>query len=88
MSVVVSIRVSRRVLDVVEEMIRRGMASSRNEALNILIARGIEVVQRELARRRRVEELVRMFEREGGITLPLETNAAEEVGRDRERWTT
>ncbi len=79
MSVVVSIRVKKEVLSLVEDMVKYGLASSRNEAFNILLARGVEALREELERRRRVEELVRRFEEQGGIEFPFPTDAVKEV---------
>ncbi len=81
-STVVTIRVRREILEFVDEMIRYGLASSRNEALNKLIARGVEEVRKELERRKRIHRLVKMFEEQGGIILPAETNVLKELGRD------
>ncbi len=42
MSRVVSVRVSQRILAIAEKMVRLGLAKSRNEALNILLGRGLK----------------------------------------------
>lgn len=69
LSVVVSLHVRRDIVLLADEMVRYGMASSRDEALRLLLEAGVEVVRRELERRKRVEELVERFERQGGIRL-------------------
>lgn len=79
MSVVISVRVKKEVLKLVDEMIRCGLASSRNEALNLLIRIGMEAARREVERRKRVEEIVREFERQGGIVLDRETDVVSEL---------
>jgi len=43
-SVIASIRVKRVILRLVDEMIGYGLASSRNEAINILIQMGMSLV--------------------------------------------
>lgn len=84
MSVVVSIRVRREVLRLVDEMIRYGLASSRNEALNLLIRIGMDAAMREVERRKRVEEMVEKFEKRGGIALDRKTDVVRELRELRE----
>jgi len=79
LSVVVSIRVGRDIVVLADEMVRYGMASSRSEALRLLLEAGVEGVRRELERRRRVEELVERFERQGGIGLGRRVDVVSEL---------
>ena len=84
MSIVVSIRVKREIVELANEMVKYGLASNRNDAFNKLILKGLDEVKRELSRRKRVLENLRSFEKEGGIVLEKTTNVVEELGRDRE----
>ena len=84
MSIVVSIRVKREIVELANEMVKYGLASNRNDAFNKLILKGLDEVKRELSRRKRVLEYLRSFEKEGGIVLEKTTNVVEELGRDRE----
>ena len=79
LSVVVSIRVRRDIVLLADEMVRYGMAPSRSEALRLLLEAGVEAVRRELERRRRVEELVERFERQGGIRLGRRVDVVSEL---------
>ncbi len=65
----VTIKVREEVLELVDEMIRLGLASSRNQALNVMIEAGLEEVRRLVEKRKRVEKLVEKFMKEG---LPWE----------------
>ncbi len=61
----ITIKVREEVLQVAEELVRLGIAKSRNQALNVIIEAGLPRALRLLERRRRVAELVERFEREG-----------------------
>jgi hypothetical protein len=61
MSVPVSIKVRREIVELADKMVRYGLARSRNHAFNIPIERGLSEVKREVeyweSVYRRVEEL-------------------------------
>jgi hypothetical protein len=61
MSVSVSIKVRKEIVELVEKMVKYGLARSRNHAFNILIERGLSEVKKEVeyweSVYRRVEEL-------------------------------
>ena len=79
----VTIRVARRVVEVVEEMVRLGIARSWDDAFSIIIEAGLPRVLELVERRKRVEELVDRFLREG---LPYENlPTVEDVEEDRKR---
>ncbi len=84
MSVVVSIRVKKNIIELVDEMIRYGIASSRNEAFNLLIQKGIEAMKKEIERRKRVRELISVFEKQGGIVLSKQTDVSKEISELRD----
>ncbi len=87
MSKVVGVRVSHRILAIAEKMVRLGLAKSRNDALNILLERGVKDILPEIRKTMKVEEKVKEYEEEGGIDLgPVDL--AEFVRRERNRWTT
>ncbi len=87
MSKVVGVRVSHRILAIAEKMVRLGLAKSRNEALNILLERGVKDILPEIRRAMKVEEKVEEYEKEEGIDLgPVDL--AEFVRRERSEWTT
>jgi len=48
MSVTVSIKVKKNVLELVDKMVKYGLARSRNQALNILIEKGLESIKDEI----------------------------------------
>jgi len=61
MSVSVSIKVRREIVELADKMVRYGLARSRNHAFNVLIEKGLAEVRREVefweSVYRRVEEL-------------------------------
>ncbi len=61
----VTIKVSQRVVRIVEDMVRLGIARSRNHAYNMIIEAGLPKVMELIERKRRVEELTEKFLREG-----------------------
>ena len=65
----VTIRVSEEVSRVIDEMVRLGIAESRDHALGMIIEAGLPKALELIERRREVEELVNKFLREG---LPYE----------------
>jgi hypothetical protein len=48
MSTTVSIRVKKKVLELVDKMVKYGLARSRNHAFNILIEKGLENLKDEI----------------------------------------
>ncbi len=79
MSVVVSIRVKKEVLEIVNEMIKYGLASTRNEALNKIIASGLKEIEKEVKRRRKVKSIVSYFEKQGGIRFTEPSDVVREL---------
>jgi len=79
----VTIKVSKRIVEVVEEMVRLGIARSRNHAYNIIIEAGLPKVMELIERKRKVKELTERFLREGIPYKNLPT--VEDVERGRER---
>ena len=68
-TVPVTIKVRREILELAEEMVRLGIARSRNHAFNIILEVGFREAKRMVERRRAVKELVKKFMEEG---LPFE----------------
>ena len=67
-----------------DEMVRYGMASSRNEALQLLLEAGVEAIRKELEHRKRIRELVELFEKQGGIWLGRRIDVVSELREMRE----
>jgi len=84
LSIVVSIHVKRDIVLLVDEMVRYGMASSRSEALQLLLEAGVKAVREELERRKRIRELVELFEKQGGIRLGRRVDVVSELREMRE----
>ncbi len=84
MSIVVSIHVKRDIIVLVDEMVRYGMASSRSEALQLLLEAGVKAIREELERRKRIRELVELFEKQGGIRLGRRVDVVSELREMRE----
>ena len=80
----VSIHVKRDIIVLVDEMVRYGMASSRSEALQLLLEAGVKAIREELERRKRIRELVELFEKQGGIRLGRRVDVVSELREMRE----
>jgi len=81
--VAVTIKVRREVAELAEEMVRLGIARSRNHAYNMLIEMGLEEARRLVERKRAVKKLVEEFMEKG---LPYENlPTAEDVEEERAR---
>ncbi len=78
MSVTVSIKVRREIVELADKMVRLGLARSRSHAFNIMIERGLKEVLKEIEFwenvYREVEELKKkgFVLRHGGLTRLLE----------------
>jgi len=78
MSVTVSIKVRRELVELADKMVRYGIARSRSHAFNIMIERGLSEVLKEVRFWDQVYEKVKEFEekdyriRHGGLTKLLE----------------
>ncbi|MGC9105590.1 MAG: VapB-type antitoxin [Thermoprotei archaeon] len=77
----VTIKVKDDVFQLAEEMVKLGIARSRNEAFNILISYGIDKAREEVRKKKRVNELVEKWLKEG---VPFELPTSEDVLRERE----
>lgn len=78
LSVTVSIKVNKELVEIADKMVKYGLARSRSHAFNLMIARGIDEIRREVEFwdnvYRKVEELERMNYRisHGGLSKLLE----------------
>ena len=81
--VAVTIKVRREVAELAEEMVRLGIARSRDQAYNMLIELGIREARRLVEERRRARALVEEFMRRGPPypRLPTARDAEEERSR-------
>ncbi|RLF12649.1 MAG: VapB-type antitoxin [Thermoprotei archaeon] len=79
----VTIKVPERVVEVVEEMVRLGIARSRNHAYNVIIDMGLPKALELVKRKRRVEELTQSFLRDGLPYRDLPTVEDVEEARSR-----
>ncbi len=79
----VTLKVRREVVELAEEMVKLGIARSRNHAFNILTKLGLKEAQRLVERKRVVARLVREFMEKG---VPYENlPTAGDVGEKRSR---
>jgi len=78
MSVTVSLKVKREIVELADRMIKCGIAKSKSHAFNIMIERGIESVAEEVELVENIDRDVEEMEREnltirhGGLTKLLE----------------
>ena len=79
----VTLKVRREVVELAEEMVRLGIARSRNHAFNIMIEIGLREAQRLVERRKAVMRLVREFTEKGlpYDNLPTARDVEEERAR-------
>ena len=81
--VAVTIKVRREVVELAEEMVRLGIARSRNHAFNLMLELGLGEARRLVERRRAVERLVREFMEKGVPYAKLPTTVDVEEERSR-----
>ena len=79
----VTLKVRKEVVDLAEEMVRLGIARSRNHAFNIIIEVGLDEARRLVERRKTVRRLVEEFRRSGLPYDNLPTADDVEEGRIR-----
>ncbi|BDB99808.1 VapB-type antitoxin [Saccharolobus caldissimus] len=65
MSVVITIKVDKRIAELIEKMIRLGIAKTKNEAVNLLIEHGRSEIEKWVEKEEKVEELVNKWLKEG-----------------------
>ena len=58
MSVVITIKVDKRIAELIEKMISLGIAKTKNEAVNLLIEYGRNEIEKWIEKEEKVEELV------------------------------
>ncbi len=81
--VAVVVKVPREVIELAEEMVKLGIARSRNHAFNIMLEIGLVEAKRLVERRKNVRKLVEKFLREGLPYRNLPTAADVEEARSR-----
>lgn len=67
MSVTLSVKVRREIVEVVDKMVRYGLARSRSHALNILIEKGLKEIRAELEFWDHVYRVVEEYEKRGYV---------------------
>jgi predicted nucleic acid-binding protein len=65
MNVSVSIKVRREIVELVDKMVKYGLARSRNHAFNVLIERGLSEVKKEVEYWERVYRMVEELKKKG-----------------------
>ena len=78
---VLSLRVDREIMKVIEELISSGLAENKSQAANLLMRVGIEGAKGMIRRRKRVLELVEKYKREG---IPYKLPTLDDLLRERE----
>ncbi len=64
-SVTISVKVRKDIVDLADKMVRYGIARSRSHAINIMIERGIERAKEEVERWERIYRSVKRLRKEG-----------------------
>ena len=78
---IVTLKVKDEYYEIAEKMVETGIAKSRNEAFNIIIAYGVSRAKEELKKKEKIKELTEKWLKEG---LPFELPTSEDLLRERE----
>ena len=81
---VVPVRLDREIIEVVDELVRLGLFSSRSEALREIIKNGIQGYRRLAKLAQAVEKLYELEREKGGIPVRLD-GALDELLKEREK---
>ncbi|MEM0374537.1 MAG: hypothetical protein QXL96_10575 [Ignisphaera sp.] len=74
MSVVITIKVNKRIAELIEKMISLGIAKTKNEAVNLLIEYGRNEVEKWIEKEEKVKELVDKWLKDGFPYKGLDTS--------------
>ena len=78
---IVTLKVKDEYFEIAEKMVEMGIAKSRNEAFNIIIAYGVSKAKEELKKKEKTKELTEKWLKEG---IPFELPTSEDLLRERE----
>jgi len=78
---IVTLKVKDEYYEIAEKMVEMGIAKSRNEAFNIIIAYGVSRAKEELKKKEKIKELTEKWLKEG---VPFELPTSEDLLRERE----
>jgi len=78
---IVTLKVKDEYYEIAEKMVEMGIARSRNEAFNIIIAYGVSRAKEELKKKEKIKELTEKWLKEG---VPFELPTSEDLLRERE----
>jgi hypothetical protein len=78
---IVTLKVKDEYYEIAEKMVETGIAKSRNEAFNIIIAYGVSKAKEELKKKEKIKELTEKWLKEG---VPFELPTSEDLLRERE----
>jgi len=78
---IVTLKVKDEYYEIAEKMVEMGIAKSRNEAFNIIIAYGVSKAKEELKKKEKIKELTERWLKEG---VPFELPTSEDLLRERE----
>ena len=74
MSVVITIKVDKRIAELIEKMISLGIAKTKNEAVNLLIEYGRNEIEKWITKEEKVEELINKWLKDGFPYKGLDTS--------------
>ena len=78
---IVTLKVKDEYYEIAEKMVEMGIAKSRNEAFNIIIAYGVSKAKEELKKKEKIKELTERWLKEG---IPFELPTSDDLLRERE----
>jgi len=78
---IVTLKVKDEYYEIAEKMVETGIAKSRNEAFNIIIAYGVSKAKEDLKKKEKIKELTERWLKEG---IPFELPTSEDLLRERE----
>jgi hypothetical protein len=74
MAVVITIKVEKRIAELIDKMIKLRIARTKNEAVNLLIEYGRSEIEKRIEKEEKVEELVNKWLNEGFPYKGLDTS--------------
>lgn len=84
----VSLKVKKEIVEVAEELVKLGIARSRNHAFNIILEKGVREARRLIEEEKKVREILKLVEEKGGLKLGVR-DSSRELAEMRDRfWNT
>ena len=84
----VSLKVKKEIVEVAEELVKLGIARSRNHAFNIILEKGVREARKLIEEEKKVREILKLVEEKGGLKLGVR-DSSRKLAETRDRfWNT